>query len=88
VRSRERKVCRIMVVGGARPGGGGVAHGARRRESGGRVRRVRRSLEVRLVARRALHALAAIHLVGMTSRAGDGVMRPGQREARRAVIEG
>ena len=68
------------------PGGRRVTVGAQRGESL-RVRRVGRALEVAGVAARTGHALAGVHLVGVTGGAGASGMTERQREARRRVIE-
>jgi len=87
VRSSKWEPCRVVIEARAGPRRCGVACGAGRRERGARVRGILRRLGVGLMARGALHALAAIHLVAVASRAGDGVMRSRQRKARRVMIE-
>ena len=71
-----------------RPCRRGVTGSARRRESGGRVIRVSRSVVIGLVAAYARRWQRRVVVIHVAVRTGHGGVRARQRESRRVVIEG
>jgi hypothetical protein len=88
VGTRKRKGCIAVIKSGSRKGSGGVAKRAVLREPGLGMIRARRAVVIRKVTGDARCRKTGINIILVARRTLHPGMRTGQRERRRAVIEG
>jgi len=87
MRSRQRECRRIVVDRRRLPRARRVADDAVRRDARGRMRRLRRGVERRLVAGETIERRAGVGAVHVTRGTANRHVRPGQRERRGIVVQ-